>query len=183
MGPSDRKAGLRRRASDADRDHAVNLLRDAAIDGRLSHDSFVWRVDQALRARHDESLAGLLADLAPPRGVITHLRERLGSLVDRIRSENRWPALPLPSSSSPVLVIGRHEECDLVVHDDTTSRVHATLMLFAGRWYITDRGSTNGTRVNGRRIWGTATVRAGDRVTLGQSTFRLVQPQERDWWG
>jgi hypothetical protein len=172
-----------RRTSDADRDHAVDLLRDAAGDGRLSPDSFVCRVDQALQARTDQSLAALLADLAPPRGAMVRLVAELKALGDRMWPSNSWPALPLPSRSSPVLVIGRHHDCDVVIHDDTASRVHAALMLFAGSWYITDRGSTNGTLVNGRRIWGTAMVRAGDLVSVGQSTFRLERPREPAWWG
>lgn len=172
-----------RRTSDADRDHAVGILREAAVDGRLSHDSFVWRVDQALRSRTDQSLAVLLADLAPPRGAVAHLVDELKALGDGIRGNHRWPALPLPTSSSPVLVIGRRHDCDFVIDDDTVSRVHAALMLFAGRWYISDRGSTNGTQVNGRRIWGTAMVRAGDTISLGESTFRLEHPRVSGWWG
>lgn len=171
-----------RRASDADREHAVRVLRDAAVDGRLTHDSFVWRVDQALRARHDESLAALVADLAPQHAVRTRLIHGLTSLADRLRPDIGCSELPLPDSSAPVLVIGRRSDCDVVVDDDVTSRVHAALMLYAGRWYVTDRGSTNGTYVNGRRIWGTATVHAGDRVTFGRSTFQLVRPTPANQW-
>lgn len=171
-----------RRASDADRERAVHVLRDAAVDGRLTHDSFVSRVDQALRARHDESLAALVADLAPPHAVLTRLVNGLASLADRLRPDTGCPELPLPDSSSPAVVIGRRADCDVVVHDDATSRVHAAFMRYAGHWYVTDRGSTNGTYVNGRRIWGTATVRVGDRVTFGRSTFQLVRPTPANEW-
>lgn len=163
------------RASDADREHAVHVLRDAAVDGRLTHDSFVQRVDQALRARHDDSLAELLADVEPPHAV-TRLLGGLASLADRLRLDPGYPTLPLPDSSSPVVVIGRKQDCDFVVRDDSTSRVHADVMLYAGRWYVTDHGSTNGTCVNGRRIWGTTVVRVGDRVSFGIPTFRLIRP-------
>jgi len=163
------------RASDADRDHAVRVLRDAAADGRLTHDSFVQRVDRALQARNDDSLAGLVADLTQPHP-FTRLLGGLASLADRVRPDTVYPALPLPGSSSPVVVIGRKQDCDFVVRDDTTSRVHAALMLYAGRWYVTDHGSTNGTSVNGRRVWGTTAVRVGDLVSFGNSTFRLVRP-------
>lgn len=165
-----------RRVSDADRERTVHVLRNAAVDGRLSPDSFLWRTDHALRARHDESLAALVADLAPhPTGVARWL-DGLVSLAERLRPDESCPALPLPDPASPVRVIGRRPDCDVVIDDDATSRVHAALMLYSGRWYVTDRGSTNGTYVNGRRIWGTATVRVGDRVSFGRSTFELVRP-------
>lgn len=167
-----------RRASDADRERAVDALRDAAVDGRLSHDSFVQRVDLALRARTDQSLAALVADLPGHNALATRFLEGLSSLVDRLHADIGYPPLPLPDRSTPVLVIGRHRDCDFVIHDASTSRTHAALMLYAGRWYVTDRGSTNGTYVNGRRIWGSAVVRAGDRLSFGESTFRLVPPRK-----
>ena len=46
----------------------MRRLRDAAVDGRLSHDSFVRRVDLALRAKYRRSLTGLVADLTPSAG-------------------------------------------------------------------------------------------------------------------
>jgi len=169
------------RASDADREHAVRVLRDAAVEGRLSHDSFVQRVDQALQARHEDSLAELVADVAQPHAV-TRLLGGLAALADRLRPDISYPTMPLPDSSSPVVVIGRKQDCDFVVHDDSTSRVHAVVMLYAGRWYVTDHGSTNGTCINGRRIWGTTAVRVGDRISFGNSTFRLVRPPiTRSW--
>lgn len=154
------------------------MLRDAAVDGRLSYDSFVERVDLAMRARTDESLVAVVADLSRHHVVTTRLLEGFAALVDRLHPEAGYPALPLPDKSAPVVLIGRRRDCDFVVRDDSTSRVHAALMLYAGRWYVTDRGSTNGTYVNGRRIWGSAMVRAGDRLSFGEPTFRLVPPRK-----
>jgi len=169
------------RASDADREHAVRVLREATVAGRLTHDSFVQRVDHALRAQHDESLAELVADVTQPHAV-TRLLDGLASLADRLRPDVAYPALPLPDSASPVVVVGRKADCDFVVADDSTSRIHAAVMLYAGRWYVTDHGSTNGTYVNGRRIWGTTAVRLGDRVGFGNATFRLVRPTVSVTW-
>jgi hypothetical protein len=165
------------RASDADRDRIVRVLRDAAVDGRLSHDSFVRRVDLALRARDHRSLGGLVADLSRPGNVATRRGSGLMSLAERLRRAAGQPppsVLALPGPADPVLLIGRRTDCDVVVDDPSVSRVHAFLMLFAGQWFVADRGSVNGTHVNGRRIWGTTTVRAGDLVRLGATTFRLV---------
>ena len=55
------------RVSDADRDEAVNELRSEFVDGRLSHETFVYRMQTALDARNRGQLAGLFADLPPRR--------------------------------------------------------------------------------------------------------------------
>jgi Domain of unknown function (DUF1707) len=58
------------RASDADRDRVIELLRAAVADGRLDPAEFDERVDAALAARTVDALAPLTADLiaAPGRG-------------------------------------------------------------------------------------------------------------------
>ena len=55
------------RASDAERDHAVSELRNEFADGRLSHDTFMYRMQSALDARHRGQLSGLFTDLPPRR--------------------------------------------------------------------------------------------------------------------
>jgi hypothetical protein len=167
------------RASDADRERMVRVLRDAVVDGRLSHDSFVRRIDLALSARDHQSLAGVVADLAQPRSIGSLLGRGLTSLAERLAPKSLHPSLRLPGANEPTLVVGRSRSCDVVVDDPTVSRVHAAFMLFGGQWFVADRDSTNGTRVNGRRIWGTATVSPGDWVSFGEATFRLASPSGR----
>jgi FHA domain/Domain of unknown function (DUF1707) len=55
------------RASDAERDQAIGELRDRFVEGRLSQETFLYRMDAALRAKDHGDLAGLFADL--PRTV------------------------------------------------------------------------------------------------------------------
>jgi hypothetical protein len=55
------------RASDAERDHAVSELRNEFAEGRLSHETFVYRMQSALDARNHGQLAGLFTDLPPRR--------------------------------------------------------------------------------------------------------------------
>src|SRR5215469_4235466 len=59
------------RASDEDRDEAIRMLRDGSVEGRLSSETFLARVERALQARSADELAQLLRDLPPrpPRGV------------------------------------------------------------------------------------------------------------------
>jgi len=53
------------RASDADRDTAVDILCSAAADGRLTMTELEVRVGSALTARTFRQLAELIADLFP----------------------------------------------------------------------------------------------------------------------
>src|SRR5919108_5880649 len=55
------------RASDAERDHAVSELRNEFAEGRLSHETFMYRMQSALDARNRGQLAGLFTDLPPRR--------------------------------------------------------------------------------------------------------------------
>lgn len=122
-------------------------------------------------------MADLIADLTPARRVGIDLRSALTLLTGHFRGEPpKRSTLLLPDRNNPVLVIGRRADCDVVLSDTTVSRVHAVLMLFGGQWLIHDRQSTNGTRVNGRRIWGATAIQPGDRVSFGRMTFRLVPP-------
>jgi len=69
--------------------------------------------------------------------------------------------------------VGRARDADCVLRDANVSRHHAELRRSAdGAWTIADLGSTNGIKVNGRRV-GSTRLKAGDEVTLGTTTFRF----------
>jgi Protein of unknown function (DUF3662)/FHA domain len=71
-------------------------------------------------------------------------------------------------SGSRVL-IGRSRDCDIVLEDPNASRRHAELRNEDGRWVVADLGSTNGVKVNGRRVDGAQSLHAGDAIELGSS--------------
>jgi hypothetical protein len=51
------------RASDAERDQVVGKLRDEFVAGRLSHDTFLHRINKVLESRRQADLPPLVADL------------------------------------------------------------------------------------------------------------------------
>jgi hypothetical protein len=171
--------------SDQERDQAVGELREQFAEGRLSHDTFLHRIDAALGARHRHQLDRLLADLprrrAPLAGLVTGLgnqAERVRRALDRLaaqkRPERRRPAaLSFPPGAARWYTIGRQAECDLLIADATVSRRHARLERAAGGWLLTDLGSTNGTRLNGWRVREPVPVRPGDRVAFGSAVYVL----------
>jgi hypothetical protein len=232
------------RASDAERDEVVVKLKEEFAAGRLSHDTFLFRMNAVLDARHQADLPPLVADLPALAGsAVPHLDSRADSQADR--RENPlvgwlravWPrrprsgapraavarfrpSTPQPGGSGPgtpppggasgpstppgvgvvrrltagmpraadvrlpvplqfprgtgsFFSIGRDASCDLAIADMTVSRVHARLERTPDGWLLTDLASTNGTRVNGWRVRGQVTVRAGDLVRFGDAEYSL----------
>jgi len=71
----------------------------------------------------------------------------------------------------PAASLGRSRECDCVFEDQNVSRRHAELRRSTnGDWQIVDLGSTNGVKVNGRRV-DTSRLAPGDDVSLGTISF------------
>ena len=66
-------------------------------------------------------------------------------------------------------VVGRSREADVQVDDPNVSRKHAELRPSGASWTVRDLGSTNGVKVNGRRIQGAQSLRDGDTITIGTS--------------
>jgi hypothetical protein len=177
------------RVSDEERDEVIRMLRDGSIDGRISNETFLRRVDRALHARGADELAELLADLPPVpdgnAGQAVRWRVRAATRLQEIRL--RWPRfhgvmrppqpppLVLPRGPRTVFTIGRSPDCDLSLGDMTVSWRHAELRHTGEAWVLVDLGSTNGTRVNGWRADSGFTVRPGDRVSFGRAAFRITE--------
>jgi FhaA, N-terminal domain/FHA domain len=73
------------------------------------------------------------------------------------------------------MLIGRSKEADIVIDDPNVSRRHAELRHQDGAWIVADLGSTNGVKVNGRRVEH-AVLNPGDEIMLG--LVRLSFEQE-----
>jgi pSer/pThr/pTyr-binding forkhead associated (FHA) protein len=71
--------------------------------------------------------------------------------------------------------LGRGRQCDVVLSDPNVSRQHAEIRPRGGSWVLTDLGSTNGSRLNGRRIDGSEVLREGDEIELGESVMTFSQ--------
>ncbi|MFF0341161.1 FHA domain-containing protein [Kribbella sp. NPDC004875] len=177
------------RPSDAERDRALAVLRDGAGSGRLSHDTFIRRMNFVLRAQSRGELADAVRDLPPAESRVARwtrdVRSRVRKLVDRLSGAPRTPVPPtpslgLPAPGSPTVRIGRGPGATLRLPDISVSRFHAELRHVGDGWMLRDLGSMNGTCVNDLRITTTVRVRPGDRVSFGAVDFNLTwmdQPQ------
>ncbi len=95
--------------------------------------------------------------------------------------EASW-SLPLPREGA--IRIGRAPDSALRLSDRGVSGRHAEITMLGGNVVIQDLGSTNGTRVNGRRTE-RAALSPGDLVTVGSVTMVLRSGGEsafgREW--
>lgn len=76
------------------------------------------------------------------------------------------------------VLVGRKDDCDLVVSEGHPSRHHARLVVDADGVLLVDLGSANGTFVNGRKIDGEQRLVSGDRVAFDAATYTFVAPGE-----
>jgi FHA domain/DUF1707 SHOCT-like domain len=177
------RAPGQQRASDADRDKAIDQLWVRYDEGRLSYATFALRVEAAVSARTQRELAELLTDLPAPqrlRGALQACWQRgrtaLAGAVPRWWPGAAPPVLVFPSGAQTRFTIGRDAGCDMVLPDPTVSRWHAGLRRATDGWLLDDLGSTNGTRLNGWRVRAWVPVRTGDLVSFGAATFVFAGP-------
>lgn len=69
-------------------------------------------------------------------------------------------------------IIGRDEDADMKLSDESVSRFHATIIYENGFLYISDQSSSNGTYLNGRRIQ-KERLKDKDILRMGDTTIRV----------
>ena len=77
----------------------------------------------------------------------------------------------LVALSGERFTVGTMAGNDLVLDDPSTSRLHLVCETAGPMWTVTDVGSTNGTWLNGSRLFGTHALRHGDRLGVGVVTL------------
>jgi DNA-binding NtrC family response regulator len=92
------------------------------------------------------------------------------NLTLRVVDEDR----EVPVAEEPVLV-GRHPENHVVLADQGVSAFHCRVRRSGRRLLLEDRGSTNGTYLNGVRVF-VGELRVGARIAVGQTVLRLCGP-------
>jgi hypothetical protein len=112
---------------------------------------------------------GQAPDVAPALGpVVTPTAPALAYLVRTDTGERL-------AVRRPRVTIGRSDTCDVVVADASVSRLHAELERRGpDSFSVTDSGSLNKTRVNGKVISETRILKAGDEVRFGEIKLRFT---------
>jgi pSer/pThr/pTyr-binding forkhead associated (FHA) protein len=87
----------------------------------------------------------------------------------------KFAGKPLLFHQQPT-IIGRTEECDLIILSPVVSKQQARMWCQEGMWMLEDLQSANGTIVNGTRIYSPVLLRDGDIIQFGgeQAIFHVV---------
>ena len=70
------------------------------------------------------------------------------------------------------LILGRKEDCDIVLRFNNVSGRHCRLILSDGYWYVVDMNSTNGVKVNGAKVLDRL-IGPGSRLTIATHEYSL----------
>jgi len=79
----------------------------------------------------------------------------------------------------PMVVVGRHPQCDARLDSLRVSRHHCCMTLDRGDVVIRDLGSTNGIRINGQRVE-LGRLQVGDELSIAHIRYRLDNDISRD---
>lgn len=72
----------------------------------------------------------------------------------------------------PILLLGRHPECDIQIDSRKISRRHCCIAQVSDYLVVRDLGSTNGVRINGIKVV-EGRLGAGDELTIGNNRYRV----------
>ena len=113
------------------------------------------------------------------RTMIYSTAERVAEqLQEPARAEQRTALLLMDGKRLIVgaggVTMGRSRQCEVMVDDPNVSRQHAEIRPRGGSWVVTDLGSTNGSRLNGRRLEQPTVLKPGDEIELGTTTLTFA---------
>ncbi len=63
---------------------------------------------------------------------------------------------------------------NLALGDEHASNHHARFQFAHGAWYVEDLSSTNGTWLNGRRMFAAQRLKKGDKIKIGRTVIQVV---------
>ncbi len=72
----------------------------------------------------------------------------------------------------PIVLLGRHPECDIQLNSRKVSRRHCCVAQVHDYLVVRDLGSTNGIRINGNRVL-EGRLKAGDELTIGNFKYQI----------
>ncbi len=117
-----------------------------------------------------------------------NVRIEVDAAATLIRDARRWQLCGVSDGVGDIkieigeqrVVIGREDDCDVVLDEGHVSRHHAHLERAPDGLWVTDSGSRNGTFVDGVRIRGARRLQGGETLVFDQTQFelRLIEPPE-----
>ncbi len=100
------------------------------------------------------------------------MTEKLNWNLNILKGSGTGSSLDLEGEFS----IGREANNQLILPEPKVSRHHAVIRRHGEAYILADKGSSNGTFLNGNRITQPVQLKHGDRVTVGDTEFTISNP-------
>ena len=141
-----------------------------AVTHHAKYEGYSLAGESVITFEHDENLGPVECVIKPSK--VSSVRAAPVETIEPEPATRVIHALVLDNGTRFDLTndkysIGRQTTCDIVIADHNVSRVHAEMKFVQGSWRIDDRGSTNGTRVNGTVIVEPNPLVSGDVIAFG----------------
>lgn len=94
----------------------------------------------------------------------------------RLEPVGEGPVIPL---DRPIVLIGRHPECDVRIDSHKISRRHCVVVQLSDGYHIRDLGSTNGVYINGQRV-DQGVLTPDTEFQIGNLKYLLILKEEGD---
>ncbi len=104
---------------------------------------------------------------------VTDDQRRRGRLVVILSHDQAVAQVGASYPLQPLTSLGRAPTNTVVLRDTFCSQEHAILTRRGGQWWLEDRNSSNGTRLNGDLILEPVVVSSGDVVGIGQVELKI----------
>lgn len=88
--------------------------------------------------------------------------------------ENDHASKKLDICITSSLIVGRSQQCDLVINDKKMSRQHFAIEIEKDKLIVMDLNTTNGTFINGIKVSGKCVLNSHDKITAGTSSITIV---------
>ena len=72
------------------------------------------------------------------------------------------------------ITIGRREDNTVILTDEYVSSYHAKIYVKNTDYFLEDRNSTNGTKLNSNKLVGKSLIKKGDTIQIGTSEFKVI---------
>src|SRR5436190_10770650 len=100
---------------------------------------------------------------------LIHSPSRCGPMPAQLLALTDGPSILL---DKPILLLGRHGECDVQLNSRKVSRRHCCVAQVHDYLVVRDLGSTNGIRINGNRVL-EGKLKEGDELTVGNFKYQI----------
>lgn len=159
---------------------ALRLITAAALLAFLGAlFALLWRDFRAVAGASLERPRGKLIVIAVGETIEDLAAEMPGALPrDTDEGLSAWvgAAAPLVGAVFPLLpltTLGRAPTNTVVLQDAFCSQEHAVIARRGRQWWLEDRRSSNGTRLNGEPITEPVVLSSGDTIGMGRILFRV----------